>query len=227
MAAIGAHKADRSSRRFPAVKVGVMLLVRFACTWLFMLGVSGRSADFLSPRPQELATAALGMTAVLAATAEGSGPFSYQWRKDGVVIPDATHPELTLPDVTFSASGVYDVTVSNFVGATVSENSVALRVVDPNGRLTNISIRSSVGPGIESMVVGFAIEGSAPTTLFVRATGPESVASGSGDPTLSIYSGGKLEGVSASGTNSRLTLDINATSERARAPAPTTSSSEG
>lgn len=56
----------------------------------------------------------------LTVTADGSEPFTYQWRKDGVDIPGATSATLALANLTQSNSGLYDVVVSNAVGSTIA-----------------------------------------------------------------------------------------------------------
>ncbi len=43
----------------------------------------------------------------------GTGPFTYQWRKNGVVISGATQPTYTIDPVIASSAGNYSVTVSN------------------------------------------------------------------------------------------------------------------
>jgi alpha-tubulin suppressor-like RCC1 family protein len=56
---------------------------------------------------------------VLTVEAEGSLPISYQWVKDGVVLPRATGPQLRL--VGPEAAGSYSVILSNAVGILVSD----------------------------------------------------------------------------------------------------------
>lgn len=63
----------------------------------------------------------VGGTAVFAATASGAGPFSYQWRRNGVVITGANFSVLTLNNVTALNDGQYTLAVTNRVGTTVSE----------------------------------------------------------------------------------------------------------
>ena len=61
-----------------------------------------------------------GGSAMLAVGATGSGPLSYQWSFNGVAIPGATLPVLTLNNVGNSNVGDYTVTVTNSVSSTVS-----------------------------------------------------------------------------------------------------------
>ena len=69
---------------------------------------------------------------------EGSGPFTYQWRKDGVALAGATQATYALAAAPASASGRYTLTVSNGLG---SATSVAVEVqVGPVGTVTGGSL---------------------------------------------------------------------------------------
>src|SRR5262249_24081114 len=59
-------------------------------------------------------------TVVLGATAAGSGPLTLQWNKDGVPIPGAPSPTLTLATVRVADSGAYPVTATTPVGSVTS-----------------------------------------------------------------------------------------------------------
>ena len=61
--------------------------------------------------------------------ADASPPPSYQWRKDGQDIPDATDPTLTIDPVTFGDAGVYDVVITNLCGVVISDPAL-LTVLD-------------------------------------------------------------------------------------------------
>jgi hypothetical protein len=56
----------------------------------------------------------------LRVTAAGTGPFSYQWRKNGEPIPDAVEAVYTNPAVGPGDGGSYDVVVTNIVGSVAS-----------------------------------------------------------------------------------------------------------
>jgi hypothetical protein len=60
-----------------------------------------------------------GGSATLLVKAGGTGPFTYQWRKDGVAIGEAKTAVLSV-----SVAGAYDVVVSNQAGSAVSEVAV-------------------------------------------------------------------------------------------------------
>ncbi len=61
-----------------------------------------------------------GGTATFTVAATGSGPLSYQWRKDGVNIPGATSDTLVIFPVTIDDAGDYDCVVSNTCGGQTS-----------------------------------------------------------------------------------------------------------
>lgn len=63
----------------------------------------------------------LGDTAVFVATAGGTAPLSYQWRRNGVNVVGANSPVLTLPAVTAASEGLYDLVVSNRAGSATSD----------------------------------------------------------------------------------------------------------
>ena len=76
-------------------------------------------------RPRILAhpsstVASEGQTVTFSVAAVGSKPLSYQWRRAGVPVPEATQPILTLANVQWAAAGDYDVVVSNAFGSVTS-----------------------------------------------------------------------------------------------------------
>ena len=75
-------------------------------------------------------TVSHGQKVALSVVATGSEALSYQWRKDGVDIPEATNPILDLVDVNRGASGSYSVVVSSSAGSSQSTEAV-LRVLVP------------------------------------------------------------------------------------------------
>ncbi len=63
----------------------------------------------------------------LTATAIGAGPLSYHWKRNGVALPGATEATLTLPAVTESEGGFYQLTASNAQGG--AKTGCLLKVV--------------------------------------------------------------------------------------------------
>lgn len=59
----------------------------------------------------------------LSASASGSPPLAWQWRKNGAAIPDATAATLHIPAATEGDAGDYDVVVSNALNTVTSQSS--------------------------------------------------------------------------------------------------------
>jgi hypothetical protein len=85
---------------------------------------------FFSTAPFARADAAggapLGGTLRVGVTVDGDGPFSYQWKKDGVDIPGATSATYTRVNAQLSDAGDYKVLVSNYMGSALSDTAVAV-----------------------------------------------------------------------------------------------------
>ncbi|HEY5913299.1 MAG TPA: immunoglobulin domain-containing protein [Verrucomicrobiae bacterium] len=99
--------------------------------------------------PPQGGTFTEGDTVVLAVTATGTLPLSYQWAKDGVNLSGKTDATLTLVGVTTNDSGAYRVAVSNPWGSAMSPNavvSVAYRAI-PGAFGTGIATDGTLLPG--------------------------------------------------------------------------------
>jgi hypothetical protein len=101
---------------------------------------------------------AAGATVNFSVTATGTPDLIYQWRKDGINIPDATSATLTLNTVANSASGSYDVVVANGCGLVVS--SAATLTVAPC-----FPAAITVGP------ISQVVDHGTPTSFSATATG--------------------------------------------------------
>ncbi len=62
-----------------------------------------------------------GATAMFSVTAAGTGPLSYQWRRNGQDIPGETNSTLVIFDVQPASAGSYSVVVMNVLGAVSSQ----------------------------------------------------------------------------------------------------------
>lgn len=148
------------------------------------------------PQPQ---TVLEGGAVTFSVQASGGGPIQYQWRRNGVPIPGATGSTWSISRVAASDSGSYDVTIADGVSAVTS--TAARLAAAPSVRIANLSIRSPVGSGAGTLIVGFVIggretEGTKP--LLLRAVGPGLLAFGIEDalrdPKLELYDGnGKVD----------------------------------
>jgi uncharacterized delta-60 repeat protein len=96
---------------------------------------------------------AVGGNVALIATARGSEPLIYQWRKDGVEIPGATADTLFLANVQLAQSGAYTCVVTNPV-ASASSTASNLTVVtsfpaaDPLDPTFSLSAAFNVSPRV-------------------------------------------------------------------------------
>ncbi|MBL9167790.1 MAG: hypothetical protein JNN07_08615 [Verrucomicrobiales bacterium] len=90
---------------------------------LVTVTVEPASLPLLEPLAASL-TRYAGTKAVLAVTASGTPPFTYQWQRNNADIPGATSARLTLDELTTAAAGDYRVIVKNPVGDTASSVSV-------------------------------------------------------------------------------------------------------
>ena len=81
---------------------------------------------FVASPPSSL-TNCPGTSASFSVIAGGTGPFNYQWLKEGIALPGQTNSSLTLPAVTAADAGTYRVVISGACGNPVT-NSASLTV---------------------------------------------------------------------------------------------------
>jgi hypothetical protein len=85
-----------------------------------------------SPSPSALIVAAGNGATLTAGNPLGAGPFSYQWRRNGVNVSGQTNQNLVLANVQPSDAGAYDLVVSNSGGSSTSAAPAAvLTVINP------------------------------------------------------------------------------------------------
>ncbi len=180
---------------------------------LYVGGISKWEIEFIAPPSAPIVglsvaasttTVRSGESFVVAATAAGTAPFSYQWLKDGVAIPQATNATFSILAATVADSGVYSVLVANALGATTS-GGVTLTVTSPpmeipvvpvtppkpESFLSNLSVRSLLPSARAVLNVGFVIQSAGPKPLVLRAVGPTLAAFGVPDsvvdPRLEVF----------------------------------------
>jgi hypothetical protein len=153
------------------------------------LDINGASAlPSISQQPNA-STYTTGGALSLSVTPTGTGPFTYQWIKDGKFLRGETHPTLTRTTTSTGDYGLYTVEITNARGA-LNSSTVTISASSTgggggngggdgsgglSGRLVNLSVRSSAGSGSETLTVGFVVgEGTTGSTksLLVRAIGP-------------------------------------------------------
>lgn len=121
---------------------------------------------------------------VLRAAATGSPEPSYQWHHNGQPIPNATHPNLVLTDVTIADSGRYTVTVTNQFGTATSRiASLVVRdaplildspdpMIVPAGQTARLQVTalSYPAPSYQWRKNGVAIKGATKAIYTFKAT---------------------------------------------------------
>ncbi len=162
---------------------------------VFTVGGGANIAPAITVNPASQ-TVNVGDTVVFSAGAGGSPAPTFQWRRNGANIPGATVATLTLRGVQLADAGDYTVAATNVVSTAVS-NVARLTVtapppaIDPNARLTNLSVRTSLASA-QTLIVGIVVSGGARDVL-VRAAGPALAAFGLAgamtDPRLELFNG--------------------------------------
>jgi hypothetical protein len=114
----------------------------------------GSTLAYLNDRSPFVATepldrhAASGTNVILAALSVGRPALTFQWRRNGVDIPDAIGPTLTLTNVSRNSRGLYSALVLNSLGITNSREAW-LDVVGPVKLLSPVA---GSGDGFVSFV---------------------------------------------------------------------------
>lgn len=127
------------------------------------------AAPTIATQPQSASTVD-GAAAVLSVAATGTGPFTYQWRKNAVNIAAATNSILVTPILTPADSGaVYSVVVSNGGGSTTSTNATVTVNLLPVEFFVS-PVATSVAQGQPAVFVALAT-GSQPVTYQWRKNG--------------------------------------------------------
>jgi hypothetical protein len=98
-----------------------------------------------SPQNQ---TVAVGTNVTFTVTATGTEALTYQWRKDGVPIPDATNSAFSLQPSALPDVGNYDVVVSNAAGSVTSQ---AARLILEQPAHDNVPALVWIPPGTFTM----------------------------------------------------------------------------
>lgn len=117
---------------------------------------TGDSAPIISTPPQSQSVAEMD-PATFSVGVSGGGPFTFQWRKDGVPLAGETSAQFRLAEVSLENAGSYTVAVVNARGTTVSP--AAVLTVRPVPVVTSLSPRRHV------------IDRGGNLTLSVEATG--------------------------------------------------------
>lgn len=102
-----------------------------------------------------------GKPVTISVTADGTAPFTYQWKKDGVNISGATSSAYYIASATTASSGSYTVQVANSLGATISDAAV----------LTVTATPTVIAPAITTQPVSVTVTQGNAATFSVVASG--------------------------------------------------------
>lgn len=130
----------------------------------------------ISHQPQNLMLAP-GTSGLLQVEVSGTGPFGYQWYRNGALVPGGTRSTLALNNVTASTAGSYYVVVTSTTSRVVS-SAATVTVAAGSSRLVNLSSRAYAGAGDDSLIAGFVLAGSGNKRLLLRGVGPGLAANG-------------------------------------------------
>ncbi len=111
------------------VPEGLSDVTSMSAGWHHALAVVGDGRPAITVQPFHRATVRDGRLTVHV-RATGLAPLHYQWRRDGVDLPEATAPTLSLTGDESALVGTYTVRVSNALGAV---ESASCRVGPPSG----------------------------------------------------------------------------------------------
>jgi len=168
----------------------------------------------ITAQPRSQAVSA-GSAATFAVSATSALPLSYQWQRNGTVIPGATTAVLGIARATAADAGSYAVVVSTSAGAVTS---AAATLTIGARRLGNLSVRSGAGTGSDTLIVGCVVGQGDPLPLLLRGIGPTLAGFGvSGalpDPVLTVVDANNATVAAndnwSAGTNSNQTVAITA-----------------
>ncbi len=149
--------------------------------------------------PVENTTLDTGNALSLTVTVDGTGPYTYQWRRYGQAIDGADGASYQVSSVGPEDAGAYDVVISD--GVETRTSAVAMVEVQHPEPLSRSLVSLSSPTRLDAagpVIVPFRIEGVGSKRLLVRAVGPTlarfGVADAVADPVLTVrdYTGTKV-----------------------------------
>ena len=130
-------------------------------------------------QPSDLIAIA-GTSVSLQASADGTAPLTYQWRKNGTLLPGATSPTLSFPSVQVSDTAGYYLVVENDFGAATSRvarldvfaTPTLAPIPDAFAEVLNPLVLSNVvtDPNVPPLKLTYSLAPGAPTNATLNAT---------------------------------------------------------
>lgn len=123
---------------------------------------------------------------------------TFQWRRNGTVLPEATTSTFAISAATLGDAGSYVCDIRNAQGlVSTTAATLTVRLAAETGRIVNLSVLSRLDGSDDSMTVGFVVGGTGTTgtkALLLRAGGPSlssfGVSGPNPDPKLELVSAG-------------------------------------
>jgi subtilisin-like proprotein convertase family protein len=84
-------------------------------------------------------TRCVGTVASFATVPAGTGPFTFVWRKDGVIIPGAVNPFIILSSVALTEAGTYSVEVRGACQAVTNSATLTVNALTTASAVTNVA----------------------------------------------------------------------------------------
>ena len=125
-----------TSSTFTITKVGLTNLGVYSVVITNLAGTATSSNATLTMYPFLASpfagtTVLWGQDAILSVNPAGTGPFTYQWFKNGMPLAGGTNQTFTIPSIQFTNAGFYSVVVTSAFGSVT--NTPAQVVVNPAG----------------------------------------------------------------------------------------------
>jgi hypothetical protein len=162
-----------------------------------LVAAQGAGSLTLAAQPQAVQTALDG-PATLQVAANGTGPFAYQWYRDGEPVAGATRAAFSIAKATLADEGDYHVVVNDGKSVVQSQTS-RLALTSPNpGRIANLAVRAQLEASGQPLITGFVIEGNGTRPVLMRSVGETlrgfGLSAAVANPALQLYRGSALIG---------------------------------
>ena len=128
-----------------------------------LLAIVGTGFSFNISAHASTLTVTAGQTVTIEVSADGTQPFTYQWRKNGAAISGATLSTYTIAATTTSDSANYSAIVANTIDSTISDDAVL--TVNPSGSTTVVT-----GPTITTQPVSLSATAGQAASFSVSAS---------------------------------------------------------
>ncbi|MDB6170353.1 MAG: hypothetical protein JWM88_3217, partial [Verrucomicrobia bacterium] len=161
---------------------------RIVSTFLAVL-VAALGTTAGTARADQSVVTTLGGAVSLYGGADGTEPFTYQWRKDGVAISGATSSSFLITSAQVASAGIYTVLISNALGSTLSDIAT-VSIGASAGTTTTSSTTPAPTPTnpapVSSTAVAPTVSDPASVTVVAGNSATFSVTAG-GSPTPAVH----------------------------------------